>query len=99
MSRPRRRVYGMSLNRVATAATRPANTPSSSACSTISGSARGTVRASTPVRVVRSITGTHTRTAPWWSLLTGSPVVNARPGSVPATFSSATPAASGISTS
>ena len=54
--------------------------------------------ASTPVRVVCSTTGTHSRTEPFLALVTGWPVVNARPAIVPATCSSAAPAASGNST-
>jgi hypothetical protein len=98
MARSRRRRSGTSLSRVATAAVRPANAPSNPACASISGLACGTVMASTPVRVVCSTTGTHTRAEPSRSALTGCPVANARPAIVPATSSAATPAASGNST-
>ncbi|HEY2263339.1 MAG TPA: hypothetical protein VGJ50_14675 [Streptosporangiaceae bacterium] len=98
MARPRRRRCGTSLTRAAAATTRPAKTPSNSACARICGPACGTVTASTPARVVCSTTGTHTRTAPSRSLVTGRPVVNAGPASVPATSCSAPPAASGTST-
>jgi hypothetical protein len=56
------------------------------------------VTASTPVLLACSVNGTHTRTAPSRSAVTGWPVVNARPAIDPATSSLAIPVASGIST-
>ena len=89
----------MSLTRAAAATTSPANTPSSSTCSTTAGLASRTVMASTPVLLACSLTGTQTRTPSSRSVVTDWPVVNARPAIEAATSSSAAPGVSGNSTS
>ncbi len=92
------RTRGASVARLIPASASPANTPSSSACRRLPAPASGSETASTPALAVCSSTGTQTRTYPSLSLTTGSPVVKARPGSVPSTCSSGTPAVSGSST-
>ena len=77
--------------------TSPAKTPSSSARSTVSGASSAIVTASTPVLLACSLTGTQTRTPSSRSLVTGWPVLNARPAIDPATSSVASPGVSGNS--
>ena len=99
MGRPCCRRRGVSLARFDVARMSPAKMPSSSACRMVSGSWSATERASTPMRAVCSVTGTHRRVYPLAVTAEVLPVKNVRPAGVSVTGSGAWPSLTGSSIS